>query len=92
MVDWPQGAQEPYYCYLANFHRQPSKACCLKLSRSRWHVPWTVIVGALGFLAAWLVVAVMEYTGLSRYVWHLPLFFVGLVVLFSSLIGLAVSP
>jgi hypothetical protein len=25
----------------------------------------------------------MEYTGLSRYVWHLPLFFVGLVVLFS---------
>jgi hypothetical protein len=55
-------------------------------------VPWVLIIGALGFLAAWLVVTVMEYTGLSRYVWHLPLFFVGLVVLFSSLIGLAVSP
>src|SRR6516225_4040707 len=38
MVDWPKGAQEPYHCYLAHFHRQPSKACCLKLSRSRWHV------------------------------------------------------
>jgi Protein of unknown function (DUF1656) len=34
----------------------------------------------------------MERTGLSRYVWHLPLFFVALVVLFTSLIGMAVSP
>jgi hypothetical protein len=51
-----------------------------------------VIIGALGFLTAWLVVTVMEYTGLSRYVWHLPLFFVGLVVLSSSLIGMAFSP
>jgi len=55
-------------------------------------VPWTLIIGALGFFAAWLVVAIMEYTGLSRYVWHLPLFFLGLVVLFSSLIGMAISP
>jgi hypothetical protein len=51
-----------------------------------------MIVGALGFLIAWLVIAIMEHTGLSRYVWHLPLFFVGLVVLFSSLIGMAVFP
>jgi Protein of unknown function (DUF1656) len=55
-------------------------------------VPWVVLVGVLGFLMAWLVVAIMEHTGLSRYVWHLPLFFVALVVLFSSLIGMAVSP
>jgi hypothetical protein len=55
-------------------------------------VPWIVLIGVLGFLAAWLVVAVMERTGLSRYVWHLPLFFVALVVLISSLIGLVVSP
>jgi SRSO17 transposase len=38
VVDWPKGAQEPYHCYLAHFHRQPSKALSLKLSRSRWHV------------------------------------------------------
>jgi SRSO17 transposase len=38
VVDWPQGAPEPYHCYLAHFHRAPSKARCLKLSRSRWHV------------------------------------------------------
>jgi hypothetical protein len=51
-----------------------------------------MIVGALGFLLAWLVVAIMEHTGLSLYVWHLPLFFVGLVVLFSSLIGTVCFP
>ena len=55
-------------------------------------VPWIMIVGTLGFLMAWLVVAIMEHTGLARYVWHLPLFFVGLVVLLSSLIGMAVFP
>lgn len=55
-------------------------------------VPWVLLIGVLGFLSAWLVVAIMERTGLSRCVWHLPLFFVALVVLFSSLIGLVVSP
>ena len=55
-------------------------------------VPWIVIVGALGSLLAWLVVAILERTDLSRYVWHLPLFFVGLVVLFISLIGMVVFP
>ena len=43
-------------------------------------VPWIVIVGALGFLVAWLVVAIMEHAALSLYVWHLPLFFLALVV------------
>ena len=55
-------------------------------------IPWSVMVGSLGFIVAWLVVTIMEYTGLSRHVWHLPLFFVGLVVLFSSLIGMTFSP
>jgi Protein of unknown function (DUF1656) len=55
-------------------------------------VPWIMIVGALGFLVAWVVVAIMEHTGLSRCVWHLPLFFVGLVILLSSLIGMMCSP
>ena len=54
--------------------------------------PWIAAIGLLGFLAAWLVVAVMERTGLCRYVWHLPLFFVALVILFGSLIGMEVFP
>ena len=54
--------------------------------------PWIMLIGLLGFLAAWLVVAIMEHTGLSRYVWHLPLFFLALVVLFSSVIGKLLLP
>jgi SRSO17 transposase len=38
VVDWPKGHVEPYHYYLAKFDRQPTKALCLKLSRSRWHV------------------------------------------------------
>ena len=55
-------------------------------------IPWVAVVGTFGFLAAWLVVAIMERTGLSRYVWHLPLFFLALVVLLTSLIGIFFQP
>jgi hypothetical protein len=54
--------------------------------------PWIAAIGLSGFLVAWLVVALMERMGLSRYVWHLPLFFVALVILFGSLIGMEVFP
>ena len=55
-------------------------------------IPWIAVVGILGFLAGWLIIAIMERTGLSRYVWHLPLFFLALVVLLSSLIGMVFQP
>jgi hypothetical protein len=35
-------------------------------------VPWITFVGALGFLAAWLVVAILERTGLCRHVGTCP--------------------
>ena len=38
VVDWPADAAEPYHYYLANLNRSPTKALCLKLSRSRWHI------------------------------------------------------
>lgn len=38
VVDWPKGDAEPYHYYVAHFHRPPTKARCLKLSRSRWQV------------------------------------------------------
>jgi len=55
-------------------------------------IPWILVIAVLGFLAAWFVVPVLEHTGLSRYVWHLPLFFVALVVLFTSVIGMVFLP
>jgi SRSO17 transposase len=38
VVDWPAGDPEPYHYYLAHLDRSPTKARCLKLSRSRWHI------------------------------------------------------
>lgn len=68
--------------------------CCgqLELNVAGLLVLWIAIIGALGFLAAWLAVALLERTGLSRHVWHLPLFFLALVVLFSSLLGTVFFP
>ncbi|MGH9907225.1 MAG: IS701 family transposase, partial [Pyrinomonadaceae bacterium] len=38
VIDWPEDDTEPYHYYLAHFHQPPTKAACVKLSRSRWHV------------------------------------------------------
>jgi SRSO17 transposase len=38
VVDWPGGDPEPDHYYWAHLHRPPTKARCLKLSRSRWHL------------------------------------------------------
>jgi hypothetical protein len=55
-------------------------------------IPWIFVVSTFGFLAAWLVVTILERTGLTRHIWHLPLFFLALVVLLSSIIGLVCFP
>jgi len=49
-------------------------------------------IGLAGFIAAWIVITIMEFTGLTRRVWHLPLFFVALTVLFSCAIGTLLLP
>jgi hypothetical protein len=55
-------------------------------------IPWIFVMSVLGFLAAWLVVAILERTGLSRHIWHLPLFFLALAVLLTSIIGFVCFP
>ena len=55
-------------------------------------LPWGMVVGTLGFLAAWLATLALERLGLTRHIWHLPLFFVALAVLFGATLGLALSP
>jgi SRSO17 transposase len=37
-VDWPEGDVEAYHYYLAQLHREPTVARCLRLSRSRWNI------------------------------------------------------
>jgi hypothetical protein len=55
-------------------------------------IPWIFVVSVMGFLAAWVVVAILERTGLSRHIWHLPVFFLALAVLLSSIIGFVCFP
>lgn len=55
-------------------------------------LPWGMVVSALGFLAAWLVTAVLERFGLTRFFWNLPLFFIALSVLLGSVLGLVLAP
>ncbi|GAT33871.1 hypothetical protein TSACC_22291 [Terrimicrobium sacchariphilum] len=51
-----------------------------------------MVVSALGFLLAFFVVQLLERLELTRNIWHLPLFFVALSVLFGSLLGLIFAP
>jgi hypothetical protein len=56
------------------------------------YIPWIFVMLVAGFLAAWLVMAILERTGLSLHIWHLPLFFLALVVLFTSIFGFVFFP
>ena len=55
-------------------------------------IPWWLVVGALAYLAAWVVVMVLERLHVTRHIWHLPLFFLALIVLFFSVTGLILAP
>jgi len=57
-----------------------------------FNTPWSMEIVVLGFLSAWAVTSILEHLGLARHVWHLPLFFAALAVLFGSLIGLFFAP
>ena len=51
-------------------------------------LPWTFVAGIIGFVAAWMITAVMESFRLTRYVWNLPLFFAGAAMLIAGLLAL----
>jgi Protein of unknown function (DUF1656) len=55
-------------------------------------VPPIFIDMLAGVLLAWLIAHVLNRTGLSRFFWHPPLAFLGLVILMSSLFGVLVLP
>lgn len=55
-------------------------------------VPWGMVISALGFLLAWVTVMGLERVGLTRSIWHLPLFFVALCVVFGCSLGLIFAP
>jgi hypothetical protein len=55
-------------------------------------LPWGMVIGALGFFAAWLIVGILEQLRLTRHVWNLPLFFIALAVLCGCTLGLIFAP
>jgi len=57
-----------------------------------FNTPWSMAIVVLGFLSAWLVTNILEHLGITRHLWHLPLFFAALAVLFGSLAGLFFAP
>jgi len=55
-------------------------------------LPWWLVIGVLAYLAAWGVVTFLERRQLTRHIWHLPLFFLALVVLLYAAIGFVLAP
>lgn len=49
-------------------------------------VPITLVSGVLGFLAAWVLVLSLERLRLTRYIAHLPVFFLGLCLFLAGLV------
>jgi hypothetical protein len=56
------------------------------------YFPPLLFASILGTFAAALIARILNYFGLSRYVWHPPLFFVALAVICTGLIGIYVIP
>jgi hypothetical protein len=50
-------------------------------------LPWPFVAGITGFVAAWVITAVMESFRLTRYVWHPPLFFAAAAMLIAGLLA-----
>ena len=55
-------------------------------------LPWGMVISSLGFLAAWIVIFVLERLRLTRFLWNLPLFFIALSVLLGSVFGILLAP
>jgi len=57
-----------------------------------FYIPWFWVIAAAGFVLAWVTVFAMEHLRWTQYIWHLPLFFIALGVIFSSILGLVFAP
>jgi hypothetical protein len=55
-------------------------------------LPWGMVISALGFVAAWIVIFVLERLRLTRFLWNLPLLFIALSVLLGSVFGILLAP
>jgi hypothetical protein len=59
----------------------------IEISLNGVYVPPWLLTALLGLLAAWVIAQFANILGLSRWVWHPPLFFATLVLLCTLGIG-----
>lgn len=57
-----------------------------------FYIPWIAWVLLFGLLLGWAVMDGIERFELSRHIWHPPLFFLAMAVIFGSLFGLIFFP
>lgn len=57
-----------------------------------FYVPFALLVLAGGFLMAWMLAWAMDRLGLTRFVWHPPLFLFAMMIGCSAGLGLLVFP
>ncbi len=50
------------------------------------YFPPALILCLAGFVLSLILVGILKVTGLGRFIWHPPLFFIALVVLLSSIL------
>ncbi len=55
-------------------------------------IPWAMVVWSIAYVVALFVSNLIERWVSYRYVWHPPLFFVALVVIFGCTLGLVLAP
>ncbi len=55
-------------------------------------LPWGMVISAMGFFVAWIIVLELERRAITRRIWHVPLFFVALSVLCGCMLGLLFAP
>lgn len=64
----------------------------VELSLNGFYFPPWLLAAALGLVVAMTLTSLANLTGLSRWVWHPPLFFTALVVVCTLAIGSTLVP
>jgi uncharacterized protein DUF1656 len=49
-------------------------------------IPRILLCGISGFMLAYLIITILRHSGWSRFVWHLPIFFMALWAIFTFLL------
>lgn len=57
-----------------------------------FYVPFAMVIVTAGFLLAWLIAWIFDVLGLTRFVWHPPLFLFAMMIACCAALGLWLFP